>query len=462
MDSQNEKTNNECDHLPIEESIRLSKQLLDNVLKDNDTVKGLAEVEPYCDRSIYHSFLKMICMIITAIVTMDKLDIESANQSVEETKKLCNKYRKTGFIISFMKLLKTPDYDKYTDLELHSELIHTICYVSSAAVLAIETNNIYSLIRLAYRLQKCIKNFRYCKISAKTRTHWENELSENTYKSAVLLGNGLRNLAISNIPPKVLAIINFLGIKGSESNGWKSINEGTLVEPGIFSIPCVWFRIAYWLYAEPHGYMGPKNNDFCRQVLNSQLEIYPKNLILRTAEAKLEEISGNIDKAIEIYNELLSDPHMAPKRIFHFHLMFCYALKCDWDPCIDNASKFRTGSLYSPAMATYFEAIVRYAKAVDLDDKEEMEKAVKLFKVTPSLRIRHLGKTITPEKIAVVRSENFFKNNNLLVLPDIEVLCETNYIIFIKNDKNLLQKFMSRIDKQINKHKEDLSILFFY
>ena len=31
--------------------------------------------------------------------------------------KLSNKYRKTGFIIGLMKMIKTPNYEKYTDCE---------------------------------------------------------------------------------------------------------------------------------------------------------------------------------------------------------------------------------------------------------------------------------------------------------------------------------------------------------
>ena len=46
-----------------------------------------------------------------------KDDVQKAHKGIEDMVKLSNKYRKTGFIIGLMKMIKTPNYDKYTDCE---------------------------------------------------------------------------------------------------------------------------------------------------------------------------------------------------------------------------------------------------------------------------------------------------------------------------------------------------------
>ena len=95
--------------------------------------------------------------------------------------------------------------------------------------------------------------------------------------------------------------------------------------------------------------------------------------------AKLLQLSGQIDTAIEMYNQILMTSQITFLRFVYFELMWCYALVGDWDQCIIYAEKFRTGSLFSPAMATYAEAVFRYTKAVETDDSDEKHKATKLF-----------------------------------------------------------------------------------
>ncbi|CAG2109683.1 unnamed protein product, partial [Medioppia subpectinata] len=273
----------------------------------------------------------------------------------------------------------------------------------------------------------------------KMRTHWESEASKQQYEAAVRLANGFMNLTISNIPPKILQVINFIGISGSESIGWYNIDTAAYKLPGMFSELARLVRVFYWSYIEPHLCLGPLNVDHCQKLLDIQLEKYPKNLMLNIYNTKLLQLNGRIGPAIDAYQNLLTDQHLTPKRVMYFELMWCYALVGDIDRAIEYAELFRTGSMYSPAMATFIEAVFRYVKIV------------------PTVRIRHVGKTITPEKLAVVRSEKYLKCNHMLILPDVEVLYELNLLRFIRGDKLLLSKFMDRINKELTKYKSDLT-----
>ncbi|CAG2173186.1 unnamed protein product [Oppiella nova] len=314
------------DHLPIDESISLANEVFEDVMKSNDVVKGLATIEPYCDR-----------------------------------------------------------------MEVHAELIHSYSLILDCVILAIETHNIYALIKLAYRLQRFVKKLNCSKIIMRSRSQWESEASRLNFESSVRLANGVSHLVISNAPPKILRVINFLGIRGVESTGWNNINKTAFELPGIASQLARVFR-------------------------------------------------------------LLNDPHVTPKRFIYMELTWSYALQSNWDSCIEYAEKFRTGSLYTPAIATYMEAIFRYAKSTENDDQDEKQKATELFHLVPTLRIRHLGKTITPEKVAVVRAQEYVKNDELLILPDLfslpaQAYCELGLIEFeMKNNDKAIELLNKCID----------------
>ena len=125
----------------------------------------------------------------------------------------------------------------------------------------------------------------------------------------------------------------------------------------------------------------------------------------------------------------------AHHQMFYFELMWCYALKTEWMSAIKYAELVRKGTAHSPSFTTYAEAVFRYAEYIDRKDPKMKEKAFELFRcvnlvmmlvfsfvfgrAVPSLRIRHLGKTITPEKVAIVISEKMAKTDEKLVLLEL-------------------------------------------
>ncbi|CAG2168527.1 unnamed protein product [Oppiella nova] len=171
------------DHLPIDESISLANEVFEDVMKSNDVVKGLATIEPYCDRSVYHSLVRSLYLLLTAGTSMEKVDIDAAQIAVNDLRDVCNKHRKT--------------------VEVHAELVHALSLAISVVV----------------------------EIIMRTRSHWESETSRLNFESTVRCCNGICHLVISNIPPKILRIINFLGIRGVESLGWKNINKAAFELP---------------------------------------------------------------------------------------------------------------------------------------------------------------------------------------------------------------------------------------
>ncbi|CAG2119722.1 unnamed protein product, partial [Medioppia subpectinata] len=346
-------SNNNPKHMPIEESILSAQKIYLDTIQTNDICKGLAELEPHVSKSIYHSFLKCVGLIIIAFSSMSKEDIDKAHESLTVLAKQTNKIRKHGILISALKIVKTPNYNKYTDLELHAELLHTFYLSMSALICGMETHNIYGLIKVAYRLQKFIKNFKGCRVILKKRKQWENETSRQNFEAGVRFANGLKNLAISQIPPKILRIINILGYKGQESVGLEELNKAAFELPGMNARFARTFFIVYWLYGKSHGGLGlNKDMKHCEEVIRKELGEHPKSIVYLGALAKLEQVKGNLDTSIAMNEELLKNEYTAFHKAVHFELMFSHALKSDWDACIKYAELVRKGTEHSPTYTT--------------------------------------------------------------------------------------------------------------
>ncbi|CAG2105391.1 unnamed protein product [Medioppia subpectinata] len=260
----------------------------------------------------------------------------------------------------------------------------------------------------------------HCKNVVINRTKWENPLSQKYYECAARLANGWSHLIICCFPPKILRLINFLGIYGNESKGWKNLDIAMNNYTGIFT-KITKQTFAAYLWLDGHMFLGTPD-----------IDKYQRTVVFQ----------GKIDHGIELYKKVLDQQFESCKSIVQMELMWCYALKCDLNEAIKCGEKFRTECKISPGCATYWEAVFRYAKSVDDNDSVEQYKATLLLQSIPDIRIRRLGKSMTPEKVAVVRADKYFKFNEFLILP--EVVTSSDYL------DNYLMATDSRIGREFS------------
>ena len=99
----------------------------------------------------------------------------------------------------------------------------------------------------------------------------------------------------------------------------------------------------------------------------------------RVANAKLVELSGDIQLAINEYEKIIEDYDQMYHRLAHFELMFCHAVRCEWYHSVRYAELLNKHTVHSPAITTYLEAIFRYTKAMDNKDRELRAEASRLL-----------------------------------------------------------------------------------
>ena len=108
------------------------------------------------------------------------------------------------------------------------------------------------------------------------KTEWDSDHSRQNYETMQRLTNGVAHLIITTIPPKILKVINFLGIGGSETRGWTELEWAAFESSGMFSQLARMYMIFHWSYMEPHFYNGAMNLDRLHDVLAKELNNYPK------------------------------------------------------------------------------------------------------------------------------------------------------------------------------------------
>ena len=97
------------------------------------------------------------------------------------------------------------------------------------------------------------------------------------------------------------------------------------------------------------------------------------------AKAKIEQIDGNFDAAIETLNWLCRARNLTiAYKAFYFELVWCYAINCDWDKCIEYSDKIRS-SKHSPVCTAFLNAVFRYVKGLDTNDQSLLDQATKEF-----------------------------------------------------------------------------------
>ena len=95
------------------------------------------------------------------------------------------------------------------------------------------------------------------------------------FEAGVRFANGLKHLAISQIPPKILRLVNFLGFSGKESIAFEEINKVAFEMPGMIGRIGRMFLLGYWLFGQPHAGLGPRELPKATQVLGKELEDFP-------------------------------------------------------------------------------------------------------------------------------------------------------------------------------------------
>ena len=103
---------------------------------------------------------------IECMMTFDPEDISEAANVLKQSCETINRFRKNsgGIVGSVSRLFKNPDYDTYTDLEVHAQLVYSEIHLLKAILTLCDDKSLSSIIKAIPDLNTCYQSFRYNRI----------------------------------------------------------------------------------------------------------------------------------------------------------------------------------------------------------------------------------------------------------------------------------------------------------
>ncbi|XP_075143775.1 tetratricopeptide repeat protein 39A isoform X2 [Leptodactylus fuscus] len=296
----------------------------------------------------------------------------------------------------------------------------------------IKVRNSYQTYKELDTLQKCA-NY----IKGENHCHFEG---------GVKLGVGAFNLTLSMLPTRILRLLEFVGFSGNKDYGLTQLQEGA-ANHSFRALLCTLLLLCYHTFLSFVLGTGKGNIEEAEKLLEPYLKRYPKGAIFLFFAGRIEEIKGNIDLAIQRFEECC-EAQQNWKQFHHmcyWQLMWCFTYKQQWKMAYFYADLLSKESSWSKATYVYMKAAY-LSMFKEEDTKPFGEDEKKLFRQVPSLKVKIAGKSLPTEKFAIRKSRRYEAQNPVLLpVPPLEMMYIWNGYAVIGKQKDLTEKMLDTL-----------------
>ncbi|XP_030852063.1 tetratricopeptide repeat protein 39B isoform X1 [Strongylocentrotus purpuratus] len=409
-----------------------------NLFLNNRFSEARAIFEPWSHASVYHALGHGTISYLQAVMTFDPADIQEAIKWIKNSIEVANRFRKkTSVITSMSKMMWKTNYNTYTDEEVHAELCYAESLLERAILSFIQDDNLINFIKGGLKIRNGYHSYKSCVQMFENRT-WPSARSKQQFESGVKFGSGTFNLCISMLPKRILKLLEFVGFSGNRIKGLTDLERASKL-PCLRSPMCSMVIISYHSIGTYVFGTADGDIEFARQILEPCLRNYPKGVIFLFLAARIEEISGNMDEAIEKFQECIASQQ--EWRQFHhlcyWELMWCHAYKLDWPMAAQYAHKLCEESRWSKAIYHHQQASFL---AMHLPRTEACIQNINdIYAKVPDLKQRIAGKSIPMEKFAVSKAKKQLVHGTEHSLVGLELIYIWNGFSILAKKKELLE-----------------------
>jgi len=407
---------------------------------------------PWADSSMYHSLGNCVFAFLEAILTFEQQHIEAASEALKQCITVCNRYRRRNtFSESLGKMVKKPNYDLYSPEEIHAELCYAEALLLKSMLTFVEDETLISFIKAGIKIRSCFNSYKECKNILNQRK-WGDESHKVHFESGVRMGIGMFNLMISLLPARVIKLLEFIGFSGSKEVGLRELETGYRLHHSIRQILCVMSLLGYHLMVVYSVGHSDGDLQICDEILRNQLQLYPEGVWFLFFKGRLEFMKGNIDDSINWYIKSWKSQNMWPQyhHICFWELMWTNSMKQEWREASMYANQLLQESRWSRTIYSYQRAALLCMLGDDLSIDEEIE-IHNLMRDAPQWKQRIAGKSLPMEKFVVKKTERFFAQKKMLVLPALELLYVWNFFKILGKKRELIQNMYKIIEKALAK-----------
>ncbi|XP_029914278.1 tetratricopeptide repeat protein 39A isoform X1 [Myripristis murdjan] len=426
--------------MTLKESLDECMEALDLFL-NNHFNESLERLRPRANESMYHALIYATVLEMQAMMTFQHDDISNAGNTMKSAQEVCQRFRRKNQSLS----LKSAG-DSLTEEQLHAEVCYAECQLQRAALTFLQQDdNMVSFIkggikvRNSYLIYKELHSYIQSHDSVKGPSHIHLE-------GGILFGIGAFNLTLSLFPARILKILEFAGFSGDKEYGLSQLHDGATVM-NLRSMLCGLLLLCYYTFLTFILGTGEGDVADAEQLLKPFRLRYPRGAIFLFFAGRTEEIKGNIDEAVKLFEDGCKAQH-AWKQFHHmcyWELMWCFTYKRVWKMAYFYADLLSQESRWSKAMYVYMKAACLSMLPVD-EARPFGENEIELFRQVPSFKQKIAGKSPPTEKFAIRKARRYKAQCPArLPVPVLEMMYMWNGFTMIRKRPELTEGMMQTL-----------------
>lgn len=448
-----EKQRDGCQDVSLEQGLAEAQEAID-LFFNNQFDESREIAQRHCDGSIYHALGYGTFHYLRAVMTFDQEHIEHASTVLTQSVATIDRFRRRtgGLVDTLGKMVRKQDYDSYTEMEVHAELVYAECLLLKAMLTVCEDETLVSFVKAGLKVRQCYLSFRSCWDILQTRD-WvgKGDKHKNQFEGGVRLGVGTFNLIMSLLPPRITKLMEFIGFSGSREAGLAQLltcyQDKTCLRQFLASI----ILLGYNLFLTHHTGQGATSDyNLVKEILDSKLSRYPKGAFFLFFQGRFCLVRGHCVEATDWYLKANDAQNEWPQ----FHHVACWEMlwsasyRCMWREALQQASTLLEQSRWSPCLYSYLKAAYYCMLQGDLTGAELADQR-ELMAAVPGLKQRIAGKSLPMEKFAIRKAERWTKQGGRLTLPGLELVYLWNGFTILGLHYQMVEKFFVIIEQEM-------------
>lgn len=408
-------------------------------------------VDKFGKDSLYGTVGHSYISFVYAVFSMEKKLLDDSFERIKKTYEIVNFRRKHHHSLSSW-FFKT-DYNAYSDMDAHAEIIFGECSLMSVILTFIAEPNFMSIIRAVMKLRSAYNSYKLCGEILNKKTNWESKQLKEEFEVGYKMGWGIYNVLMSHLPTRVLSLLSFVGFSSDRNLGMSYLREITDTKSHIYRHKLTGFMVCFYtFYLEQFFGCGAGDLDWVREITTAALKVTPNSAFDLFWSARYEQLAGNADDAIDKFLKCKNaqSEFKSLHNVCTWDLLWSYAIKCDWASASNCAMFLHENCDWSKATNLYQWACFQYMIMEETNDKSLLGPIEDALESLPNLRRRFIGKTLPPEKFAISKAEKYFSSGKQkMTLPALELFYVWNVYGFSAKNKDILLPLMDRINSKL-------------
>ncbi|XP_057673330.1 tetratricopeptide repeat protein 39A [Corythoichthys intestinalis] len=429
---------NDSSQMTLGESLDECMEAMDLFL-NNHFNESLERLQSKVGESMYHALFYATVLEMQAMMTFQHDDICSAGATMKNAQDLCQRFRR-----------KTPNLAKstgepLTEVQLHAEVCFAECQLQRAALTFLQDENMVSFIKGGIKVRNSYLIYKDLHSYVNSQTCFKGP-NHNQLEGGISFGIGAFNLSLSLFPPRILKVLEFAGFSGDKDYGLSLLDEGATAL-NLRSMLCALLLLCYYTFLTFILGTGEGHVVEAERLLKIFRLRYPRGAIFLFFAGRVEEMKGNIDEAIALFEDGCK-AQQAWKQFHHmcyWELMWCFTYKRAWKMAYFYADLLSKESRWSKAMYIYMKAA--YLSMLPKEEERPFgENEVDLFRQVPAFKQKIAGKSPPTEKFAIRKARRYQTHCPVrLVVPVLEMMYMWNGYSMIKKQPELTEGMMQTL-----------------